>query len=126
MAFNLLQERLDMKTTVVYSALHTGTWFTCDILQCTKELTATRSDSWTKTEIDKTIEQALVNGKYNTLDTLVKEQIQKKNDIPNEVESIVLQAHQRENSPFFRNIIRAKPEIPIIIPLRERIKSNSF
>lgn len=119
-----------MKTIIVYSALHTGTWFTCDILTgATKEYCDYRADSWInngcliKGEKNTIIEDALYYGKKQEIEGLLSLQRSRGLHISNCIDSLILQAHNRSRSPFFTHIQEYKPEVPVVIPFRDPLLS---
>lgn len=122
-----------MKKAIVYSALHTGTWFTCNILtEATKEHADYRSDRWVNKgaaiatekdpenpDQDNVIEKAMKSGNIREFDSLLIKQKAKGLTIKDEIEAFILQAHNRSNSPFYNYIDKFKPEISVVIPFRD-------
>lgn len=126
-----------MKKVIVYSALHTGTWFTCDILtDATKEHTDYRADMWVNRgskiatgkhpenpETNSVIEKALQSGKTREFDALLDLQRSRGLEVPDYIEAFILQAHNRTESQFYNYIRDFKPEVPVIIPFRDPLLS---
>lgn len=116
------------KCIIVYSALHTGTWFTIKILTeiNLKKASYLVSDRWFKETLGETFEN--LNFKYElsqkSINKILKKQEQKGRFLESYIDYFVIQAHQRYNSNLYNLLTQYKqPEIPIIVPFRDPLLS---
>ena len=111
-----------MKIIIVYSALHTGTHFTCSLLINNSVGQAIcKQDDWIQRIYNVTIED-LVTSEGITLQEIQKLLESKKQEIEN-LDTLILQVHQRHNGSFYQNLCLRQPEVPVIIPMRDPLLS---
>lgn len=111
---------------IVYSALHTGTWFTCRVLtECSVEEAGHRADQWFREVQGSPIE--FLNFSKGITEERINEILHKQEEYGREydehIEIGVLQAHQRGMSSMYKALQAKIPEIPIFIPMRDPVLS---
>jgi len=111
---------------IVYSALHTGTWFAVDLLtEVSKEEADCREDKWIQHSDQTTIEEmSFPDGVTNKwIDNLLYQKDLQNDGLLPHIELLVLQAHQRKDSNLYQSLLTTKPEIPVIVPFRDPLLS---
>ena len=113
------------KAVIVYSALHTGTWFACSALASAKELHIVLEDRWVREKRGDPLEhQPMRTVDLDWMKDLITKQAAVGATIPKEVEAIVFQAHQRDvNTHMYRAICKEVPGLPVVIPMRDPLLS---
>lgn len=115
-----------MKTVIVYSALHTGTWFTCNAIASCKKEPFTKSDAWVREVYGSTVEDLSVKDGLTQKwcnDLLSRQQHLSPDPFPEETDIVILQTHQRRLSPLYNFLLKNIPEIPIVCPMRDPLLS---
>lgn len=112
------------KIAIVYSIMHTGTWFTCLMIEKTNLKCLSRSDSWLSEGYNKTIENIKcdVQCSYKFWSSRVRPLRQDGWKL-GDVDLLILQAHHDNMSNLYQTILKRKPEIPIVIPMRDPLLS---
>ena len=112
---------------LVYSALHTGTWFLCNILtKCTKEHADIREGSWIRKGFGRPMEGIIFPDRkltHSRMEYILKTQAKHGLTIEDYIELLVLQIHHRTKSRLYNAILRNKPEIPVLVPMRDPLLS---
>jgi hypothetical protein len=109
-----------MKIVIVYSALHTGTKFTCNICH-NISLDKTLYKEYDYTVIrNNTRVESLTNQTQVTQQKILEVL---EDELTPTIDAIVLQVHQRQNDSFYQSIFQNIPEVPVIIPMRDPLLS---
>lgn len=112
------------KVIIVYSIMHTGTWFSCSMIEKTNKRVLSRSDSWVKEFYKKRIEEMKTNEKCTQKYWQETTRILKQDDWSlDSLDILVLQAHHDKHSRLMNVISKNKPEVPIVIPIRDPMLS---
>lgn len=109
------------ETIIIYSALHTGTWFTSSLLQHAAFTTHVESDQWFSLTFNHTIEN-LLDSQYLSIEK-TRDTIIENNRCPKDVGTVILQAHQRSDSKMYQSLCKDKPEVLVVVPIRDPLLS---
>jgi hypothetical protein len=112
-----------MKKVIVYSALHTGTAFTCNIIStnATGKILSKDEGYWLQPILNCSIED-LINGETLT-DERIEEIIKDKIEETFDLDTLVLQIHQRYKGSLYQSLYQSSPEIPVVVPIRDPLLS---
>lgn len=112
------------KIIIVYSVMHTGTWFTCSMIEKTNKGVLSRSDSWIRESYDRIIEDMNID-RYCTQQywNNIIQNLSQNDWSLDDIDILILQAHYKNGNQLYKRILKYKPEIPIIIPIRDPILS---
>lgn len=112
------------KIVIVYSIMHTGTWFTCSMIEKTDLECIARSDAWLVEKYNKTIENIKCDKNCSKRFWTYKTELLRQEDWSLEdIDLLILQAHHDKISNLYQTIKRNKPEVPVIVPMRDPLLS---
>lgn len=111
---------------IVYSAYHTGTWFTIELLGTSKEGEISRlgrSDNWGReyagTRIEELETTAIDEAWFNRLAAKVPEDFY-------DMDLLILQTHHKGViTPMYKVVLKQKTEVPIVIPMRDPLLATN-
>jgi hypothetical protein len=96
------------------------------LTKCTKEHAAIREGGWIRKGFKRPMEDLRFPHDFlstRRLDNILKAQAKFKLTIEDYIELLVLQIHHRTNSNLYRAIKKNKPEIPVVVPMRDPLLS---